>query len=108
EILKRGGRRDRLEVKLFGGGNVIESSALIGDRNAQFVREYLTREGFKIAAEDLGGKHPRRIHYFTDTGKVKMRKLMRRSDDESVIKHERDYAKQIAKAPVEGDIELFD
>ena len=55
EILKRGGIKNRLEVKIFGGGNVIESSAMIGDKNAAFARDYLKREGLLIMGEDLGG-----------------------------------------------------
>lgn len=106
EILKKGGLRNRLEIKLFGGGNVIESSAKIGDSNAQFVRDYLRDEGLTYVAEDLGGTYPRRVHYFPDTGKVMVRKLYRK-EDYAVIEEEKRYEKTLVQKPVEGDIELF-
>jgi chemotaxis protein CheD len=105
-ILKAGGRKDRLETKVFGGGNVINNSAKIGSKNAAFIREFLKREGFRIASADLEGDHPRRIHYFPETGKVMMRKLRRR-DDMKIIAEEAQYTKTINTQPVEGEIDLF-
>lgn len=105
-ILTHGGRRERLEVKLFGGGNVIESSAMIGSRNAEFARGFLRNEGLTIAAEHLGGELPRRIHYYPGTGRVRMR-LLRRKEDLRVVTEERRYRESLRAAPVEGAIELF-
>lgn len=105
-ILQAGGRKDRLEIKVFGGGNVINNSQRIGSKNADFIRNFLKSEGYKIVSEDLEGDMPRRIHYYPDTGKVMMRKL-RRKDDLRVLEEETRYRNSIAKAPVEGDIDLF-
>ena len=105
-ILKAGGRKDRLEFKVFGGGNVINNSQKIGSKNAAFIRNFLKNEGFRIASEDLEGDLPRRLHYFPDTGKVLMKRLHRR-DDLRVVEDENRYRKTIAAAPVEGDIDLF-
>lgn len=105
-ILKAGGRKERLEVKVFGGGNVIKNSAKIGSKNALFIREFLAREGYHVFTSDLEGEYPRRIHYFADTGRVLMRKL-RRKDDLAVVAEEKKYATTIASAPVEGAIDLF-
>jgi len=70
-IMAHGGRRDRLEFKIFGGASLkIGSSAEVGGRNADFVENYLDREGFKIAARDLRGTLPRRLRYYPTTGKV--------------------------------------
>lgn len=104
-ILKSGGRKDRFEVKVFGGGNVINNSARIGSKNAAFIRNFLSKEGFRIASEDLEGDHPRRLHYYPDTGKVMMRTL-RRKEDMAVVAEEARYTKSISK-PIESDIELF-
>ncbi len=106
DILKAGGRKDRFEVKVFGGGNVINNSARIGSKNAKFIRDFLRREGFRITSEDLEGEHPRRLHYFPDTGKVMMR-LLKRKEDMIVVEEEKRYTKEIIKKPVEGAIELF-
>jgi chemotaxis protein CheD len=105
-ILKAGGQKDRLEIKIFGGGNVIKSTAKIGSKNAAFIRGFLKQEGLRIVAEDLEGDLPRRIHYFPDTGEVFMRKL-RRAEDMIVLKEEEEYSKKITAKPVEGDVDLF-
>lgn len=105
-IISKGGVKSRLEVKVFGGGNVIKSNTLIGDRNVQFVREFLRKEGLLITGSDLGGTYPRRIHYYPDTGKVMMRNL-RRQEDMKVIEEERQFAAALEKKPVEGEVDLF-
>ncbi len=106
EILKKGGMKERLEVKLFGGGNVINNSAMIGDKNAKFVRDFIKGENLSIASEDLGGKLPRRVHYYPDSGKVMIRKLSRR-EDMRIVGEEETFAKSLNKKPVGGDVELF-
>ena len=105
-ILKAGGRKDRLEVKVFGGGNVINNSAKIGSKNAAFIRNFLKQEGIRIVSEDLEGDLPRRIHYFPETGKVMLRRLNRK-EDLRVAEEEARYKRKIASAPVEGEIDLF-
>lgn len=105
-ILTAGGRKERLEIKVFGGGNVIDNSARIGSKNAAFIRDFLRKEGYKITSEDLEGTHPRSIHYYPVTGKVMMRKL-RRKDDMVVVEEEARYQRRISKKPVEGEVELF-
>lgn len=105
-ILKAGGRKDRLEVKVFGGGNVIKSTQQIGSKNAAFIRQFLKSDGLRITSEHLEGDLPRRLHYFPDTGKVMMRRLHRR-DDMHVVAEEIRYRNTIAAKPVEGDIDLF-
>jgi len=110
EILKKGGMKSRLEVKVFGGGNVIRSSALIGDKNSVFVRRYLAEEGIKIAKEDLGGTYPRRVHYYPDTGKVMIRHLRREEDLTLINKEENAYKHEIEdrnEKGTEGEVELF-
>lgn len=105
-VLKAGGNRRMLEVKVFGGGNVINNSARIGSKNAEFIRNFLHKEGFRIVSEDLEGDYPRRVHYYPATGKVMIRKLMRK-DDMAVVAEEENYKQQIIHQPVEGSIDLF-
>lgn len=106
-ILKKGGRKDRLEIKLFGGAQVMETATMIGERNVAFVEEYLHNENLKVISEDVGGNLPRRIHYFPDTGKVKMRRLQRK-DDLVIAQEEKKYAtRTLPKASQSGDVELF-
>jgi chemotaxis protein CheD len=108
EIIKAGGRRDRLEIKLFGGASLFESSLNIGGKNSEFAINYLKREGFKIAACDVGGERPRRIHYFPSTGQV-MRQMIQQQERVQLIKHEISYKNRVEiENNKGGDIELFD
>lgn len=109
DIIKRGGERSRLEIKVFGGANVIgaKSTQGVGQQNADFVESYLRNEGFTIAAMHLGGDKPRRIHYFPVTGKVNML-LLRRTPDNDLFRKERDYQKTIKTDDDSGDVELFE
>ncbi len=109
DILKNGGRRENLEIKVFGGGKVIEhmTEADIGGRNIRFVREYLATEGLRVVAEDLGDIYPRKVVYEPKTGKVQVKKL-RTMHNDTVAKREESYKKELDNKPVAGDIELFD
>lgn len=107
DILKRGGRRENLEIKIFGGSDLMNSTLKIGDKNSNFIRKYLSNEGFKIAAEDLGGTRPRRIHFWPDTGRV-VRLILQGQDQQSVIQTETAYTSTLKKKEEShGDIELF-
>lgn len=111
DLYKRGAPRSRLEVKVFGGANVIGSVSEVGvgHKNAAFVSHYLKNEGIPIEASDLGGNFARRIHYFPETGKVN-RLLLRRRDDSQVFQQESSIRRTIKakEEAVGGDIELFD
>jgi chemotaxis protein CheD len=111
DLLRRGARRESLEIKVFGGGNVVSSmntgaTVPIGDRNAEFVRRYLGEEGLAVAAEDLGGLHPRRIHFFPRIGKV-IRLFLKKDVERAVLSRELSYRSKLKDVPVEGDVELF-
>lgn len=109
DILKNGGRREHLEIKLFGGGRVIQhmTEADVGNRNIAFVRDYLQTEGFKVVAEDMGDIYPRKVVYYPMTGRVQVKKL-RNIHNDTIIKRESGYKQQLEQQPVAGDIELFD
>ncbi len=106
EILKRGGRKESLEVKLFGGGQIIENMTDIGRRNIQFVKDYMEAEGLSVTAEDVGGVRPRKVLYFPDTGAVKV-KRMNQVQNRTVFDRERDYAKHVNVDSTDGSVELF-
>lgn len=107
EILKLGGRREKLEVKLFGGGNVINNSSMIGEKNVNFVRQYIKDEGLRIASEHLGGTQPRRLHYYPETGKVMMR-LLQKKEDLRITEEEEAYKRKLRASETNtGNVELF-
>ena len=106
DVLKNGGRRENLEVKIIGGGRIIEKMTNVGLRNIEFARSYINTEGFEIAAEDVGDIYPRKLVYFPLTGKVRVKKL-RSLHNNTIIEREDHYMHEIEEKPVSGDVELF-
>jgi len=108
QILKLGGRRDRLEAKVFGGGNVLQGFMLsnVGQQNAEFIVEYLSLERIPIAARDLLDVWPRKIYFFPRSGKVMVKRL-RKANNDTIVLRERDYGARLFHSPVEGQAELF-
>ena len=108
DILKNGGKRENLEIKVFGGGRVLENmqSLDIGMRNIRFVKEYIQTEGLKLVTEDLGDVFPRKVVYFPTTGKVMVKKL-RKLHNRTIQEREDNYLHSLEEKPVSGDIELF-
>lgn len=108
DILKQGARKGRLEVKLFGGGEVLQMETNnVGQQNVQFVRDFVSAEGLVIMSFDLGGPHPRKVNFFPKTGKVMIKKL-RALHKISIADQEKAYAKNIDKPDMAGEIDLFD
>ena len=108
EILKNGGLRKNLEVKIFGGGKVMANMGDVGKRNIEFVLDYIKSEGLSIAAQDVGDIYPRKVLYFPDTGAVKVRK-MRTLHNDTLVRREMAYSDQLrTPESKDGDIELFD
>ena len=96
-ILKQGSQKDRLQVKLYGGGKILTLKAdNAGERSVQFVKQFLEAEGIPVVAEDLGGTHPRRVNYFPKTGKVMVRRL-RSSQNQAISDQEKKYKSTLGK-----------
>lgn len=106
-LLKRGARRERLEIKLFGGGKILGGShADVGRRNIDFIRDFLKIEGLRSVAEDLGDVFPRTVTYEPATGRARVKRLQP-IEAQSVARHEQDYMRTVERADDGGDIELF-
>jgi len=108
DLLKAGARRENLEAKVFGGGAVLRgfTAMNVGERNAEFVMNYLKTEQIRVVAEDLNDVHPRKVYFFPRTGKVLVKKL-RTMNNETIVDREQDYANRLQKSSVGGAIELF-
>lgn len=107
EILKLGGTRRNLEIKVFGGGNVLKNMTDVGQRNIDFVRKYIYEENFDVIAEDLGGEYARKVLYFPDTGAVKIRKI-REAPNDTILRREQEYSRGLIDKPDRsGGVELF-
>ena len=108
DILKHGGKRENLEIKIFGGGRVMQQMQLIdvGRRNIDFVRNYIETEGLNLIAENVGDVHPRKIVYQPESGRVRMKKL-RLAPTNIIVEREYSYIHELGQKPLEGEIELF-
>jgi chemotaxis protein CheD len=103
DIVALGGRREDLEVKLVGGGRVLaEVTSDIGARNIEFVREYLREASLGTFGEDLGGVHARRVVYFPQTGRIRVRPLAASSDDTLLMRESR-YLEQLETKAGDGE-----
>jgi len=106
DILKNGGRRENLEVKIVGGGRIIANMTNIGAKNIAFVQDYIKTEGLELLGEDVGDIYPRKVAYNPRSGKVKVKK-MRSMHNGTVREREEKYMQSIEQKPVAGDVELF-
>ena len=106
DILKNGGERRNLEIKVFGGGKILAQMTDIGKRNIEFIEQYIETEGLSLLAKDVGNIYPRKVIYHPLSGKVRVRKL-RSIQNNTIIERETQYLEQIETQPVTGDIELF-
>lgn len=109
ELLKMGAARNRLEAKVFGGGNVLRGLTInnVGERNAEFVLDYLKLERIPVLARDLLDIYPRKVYFFVETGEVKVRKI-KTMHNTTILDRESEYRMRIKQAPVAGEIDLFD
>lgn len=106
DILKAGGRRDNLEIKIVGGGRILENMTNIGNMNIEFVRAYIKTEGLKLIGEDVGDIFPRKVMYLPAEGRMRVKKL-RSLHNNTIIERETQYSSTLASEKVGGDVELF-
>ena len=108
QLIKMGARRETMEAKVFGGGNVLRgfTASNIGESNASFVTEYLQAEGIRIVAEDLLGTNPRKIYYFPHSGRVLVKKI-RELHNHTIVERESEYNLRLRNVDVSGDVEMF-
>jgi len=106
DILKQGGQRKNLEVKVFGGGKIISSMSSVGLNNIEFVHEYLRIEGLQLVSEDVGDSYPRKVIFFPASGRVQVKKIKQLHND-TLLQREQSYKHSIDHQPLVGDIELF-
>lgn len=108
QLLKMGAKRNNFEAKVFGGGAVLRGFTVgnVGERNAEFVLDYLKTEKIPVAAQDLLDIYPRKVHYFPSSGKVQVKKL-KHVHNNTIVSRENEYNTRLHFAKVEGEVELF-
>ena len=108
DLLKSGARRSHMQAKVFGGGRVIRGMTTInvGDRNADFVLEFLRTEKIPVVGHDLREPFARKVAFMPASGRAMVKRIDPHADA-SIVEQERSYVSTLASKPVAGDIELF-
>ena len=108
QLVKMGANRVRLEAKVFGGGAVLRgfTTVTVGERNSEFVLEYLETERITVVSQDLMGLYPRKVYYFPASGRVMVRKL-KTVHNNTIIEREQIYGQRLKTSTIAGDVELF-
>ena len=70
-ILKAGGKRQHLEARVYGGGNVLKAiDNNIGQKNIDFVMAFLRKEKIHVASKDVGHDAAQQIYFHPISGNV--------------------------------------
>lgn len=109
EMLKRGATRSTMEAKVFGGGQVIPemTSLHVGERNTEFVMDYLKTEHITVVSKDVLGVYPRKVCFLPASGKAMMKRLTL-THASTLLAQERAAAQRAGRtASSGGSIDLF-
>jgi chemotaxis protein CheD len=109
QLMKRGASRSNLEAKVFGGGAVIASmtSLNVGERNTQFVLDYLHTERIPVVSKDVLDVCARKVCMLPATGKVLMKRLAPTNADALVAQERAAAEKAAPQANGGGSVDLF-
>ena len=109
ELLKRGANRMTLEAKVFGGGQVISgmNTMNVGQRNTDFVINYLHTERIPIMSKDVLDIYPRKVCFLPASGKAMVKRLAP-TNTEALLAQDRAAGQKIVPpASGAGSIDLF-
>ncbi len=100
EMFSNGAVKRRLEVKLFGGAHVLDSKTDPGEKNVEFIKQFVKLEALNVVSSSLRGEKGRAVQFNPYTGQARQKFMNKYSVGEQVI-----------KPPVDdktaGDLELF-
>jgi chemotaxis protein CheD len=108
QMMKRGATRANMEAKVFGGGAVIASMSTInvGERNTQFVLDYLRTERIPVVSKDVLDTCARKVCFLPASGKALVKKLA--PTNTALLAQERAAAeKAVPQATGGGSVDLF-
>lgn len=109
EMLKLGARRETMQAKIFGGAQVMHNFTTmnVGERNTNFVLNYLHTERIPIVSEDVLDIYPRKVVFFPVTGKAMVKRLAHAHPEALVAQEVRGNAATVAKTTSGGSVDLF-
>ena len=109
DLLKLGARRETMQAKIFGGGQVMAgfTTMNVGERNTKFVLDYLATERIPVVSQDVLDIHPRKVCFFPVTGKALVKRLAHAHPETLVVEERRGNAASVAKSTAGGSVDLF-
>ncbi|MGQ3003161.1 MAG: chemoreceptor glutamine deamidase CheD [Hydrogenophaga sp.] len=109
EMIKLGARRESMQAKVFGGGQVMHTFTTmnVGERNTAFVLDYLQTERIAVVSKDVLDIYPRKVCYFPATGKAMVKRLAHSHPETIETQERKGSAAVVAKATAGGSVDLF-
>ncbi len=109
ELVKRGSTREYMQAKVFGGGAVIAgmTSMNVGERNTQFVLDYLATERIPVVSKDVMDIYPRKVVFFPVTGKAMVKRLAHAHPESLETQERQGVATRLAQTNAGGTVDLF-
>lgn len=109
EMMKKGATRMTMEAKIFGGGQVISgmNTLNVGQRNTEFVMNYLKTERIPIVSKDVLDVYPRKVCFFPASGKAMVKRLAAANTEALVAQDRAASQRAVPPASGAGSIDLF-
>jgi chemotaxis protein CheD len=110
EVMKLGAERGRLQAKIFGAANLLgmrDGPQSVATQNAAFITSYLKTEGIPLVSQDLGGDRPRTVYFFTETGRVLLKRLGQGVQGRLALSEQQYERKVVRTLEAPADVTLF-
>lgn len=109
EMIKLGARRETMQAKVFGGAHVMAgfTTMNVGERNTQFVLNYLATERIPVISQDVLDIHPRKVCFFPTMGKALVKRLAHSHPENLMVEERKGNAATVAKSNLGGSVDLF-
>jgi len=109
EMMKRGAQRSTMEAKVFGGGQVVSGMTTmnVGERNTNFVMDYLKTERIPVVSKDVLDVYPRKVCFLPGSGKAMVKRLAPTNTDALLAQDRAAAQKAVPAATGGGSVDLF-
>ncbi|MBT9526347.1 MAG: chemoreceptor glutamine deamidase CheD, partial [Rhizobacter sp.] len=109
EMMKRGASRMTMEAKVFGGGQVVSGMTTmnVGERNTNFVMDYLKTERIPIVSKDVLDVYPRKVCFLPGSGKAMVKRLAPTNTDALLAQDRVAAQRAVPAATGGGSVDLF-
>ncbi|MGY4830416.1 chemoreceptor glutamine deamidase CheD [Sphaerotilaceae bacterium SBD11-9] len=109
EMMKRGASRMTMEAKVFGGGQVVSGMTTmnVGERNTNFVMDYLKTERIPVVSKDVLDVYPRKVCFLPGSGKAMVKRLAPTNTDALLAQDRAAAQKAVPAATGGGSVDLF-